>query len=516
MSKPKSLTYILNLKIKTNKQQEAILNKRMEIGRQIYNTCLGLALKRYKAMSESKKYRKIKNKLKIANHKFHNSINKKNQSVYKKERDMLYKQLNSIYREFKLDNYGIVNTITLIYKPFNKNIDNKTAQAIGDRVYKAVSKLLEGDKVQFKSYGEFNSLEGKWNKSGLKFKNETKTIEWNKLSLPVIIKQNDIYAHLALEDRVKYVRIVRKMIRGKYKFYAQLVMEGIPPKKYDKETGEIKQPKNDGVVGLDIGTQTLAVSSHSDVKLLELAPNIDNIEREKRILQRKLDRQRRANNLNNFNEDGTIKKGVRNNGKLEKLTWIKSNKYIKTQLQLKELHRKQADIRKQDHEKMANYILTLGNEVKVEDMNYKGLQKRSKETTVNQKTGKFNKKKRFGKSLANKAPSMFLTILNRKLNYQGDNLLKINTRTVKASQYNHFTDEYNKKELNDRWNEGINLQRDLYSAFLIMNVNTNLDKVNRDLCALNYIRFKELHDLEIERLNELKLKGLKLISSMGI
>lgn len=516
MTKSNSSTYILNLKIKTNKQQKAILNKRMEIGRNIYNACLGQALKRYRTMSESKKYRKLKKELKVVNRKFHGSTSRKNQLVYKKERDALYKELNNIYKEYKLDNYGIVNTITPIYKPFNKNIDNKTAQAIGDRVYKAICDLLNGDNVYFKKYGEFNSLEGKWNKSGLKYKNETKTIEWNKLSLPVIVKKNDIYAHVALEDRVKYVRIVRKMIRGKYKFHAQLVMEGIPPKKYDKETGEIKQQRNEGVVGLDIGTQTLAVCSHSDVKLLELAPNVNNIEREKRILQKKLDRQKRANNPDNFNENGTVKKGIRNNGKLEKLTWIKSNKYIKTQLQLKELHRKQADIRKQDHEKMANYILSLGNVIMVEDMNYKALQARSKNTTINEKTGKFNKKKRFGKSLANKAPSMFLTILDRKLNYQGMELLKVNTRTVKASQYNHFTNTYNKKELKDRWNEEIDIQRDLYSAFLIMNVNEKLDEVDRGLCFANYDRFKELHDEEINRLNELKNNGIKLISSMGI
>ncbi|MGH4125817.1 MAG: hypothetical protein ACREV6_23140 [Clostridium sp.] len=44
------------------------------------------------------------------------------------------------------------------------------------------------------------------------------------------------------------------------------------------------------------------------MKLLELCPEVENIEHEKMILQRKLDRQRRTNNPNNFNENGTIKK----------------------------------------------------------------------------------------------------------------------------------------------------------------------------------------------------------------
>ena len=50
----------------------------------------------------------------------------------------------------------------------------------------------------------------------------------------------------------------------------------------------------------------------------------DNIEKEKRMLRRKLDRQRRSNNPNKYNENGTIKSGNKNK-------WHKSNKYIKTQ-----------------------------------------------------------------------------------------------------------------------------------------------------------------------------------------
>lgn len=48
---------------------------------------------------------------------------------------------------------------------------------------------------------------------------------------------------------------------------------------------------------------------------------------------------------------------------------------------------------------------------------------------------------------------------------------KIDTFATKASQYNHTTGEYSKKQLSDRWNdiEGLRIQRDLYSAFLIGN-----------------------------------------------
>ncbi|MCC0740886.1 transposase, partial [Clostridioides sp. ZZV14-5902] len=154
-----------------------------------------------------------------------------------------------------------------------------------------------------------------------------------------------------------------------------------------------------------------------------------------------------------------------------------SNHYIKLKTLRKELYRKQAEIRKQDHYVLINKLLNLGDKFYVETMSYKRLQTRAKDTTINEKTGRINKKKRFGKSLANKAPSMFLNMLDNKLKWSGEKLYKIDTAKCRASQYNHFSDEYNKKELKDRWNNGMDIQRDCYSAFLIMNVNEDLKSI---------------------------------------
>lgn len=66
---------------------------------------------------------------------------------------------------------------------------------------------------------------------------------------------------------------------------------------------------------------------------------------------------------------------------------------------LRDLNRRLGDIRKMEHNILANELLEHGNEFVVEDMNYKALQKRSKETKVNPKTGRAHTKKRFGKSL---------------------------------------------------------------------------------------------------------------------
>ena len=164
---------------------------------------------------------------------------------------------------------------------------------------------------------------------------------------------------------------------------------------------------------------------------------------------------------------------------------------------------------------MANEIIGQADMVLVEKMNFKGLQKKAKNTTTNEKTGRINKKKRFGKSLANKAPSMFLTMLDNKLKWNNEKLYKIDTAKVKASQYNHFTNEYNKKELQERWNyfDGFKIQRDLYSSFLIMNIKGNLKEIDRDKCFETFDNFKILHDKEIIRIQN---SDNKVISSMGI
>lgn len=145
-------------------------------------------------------------------------------------------------------------------------------------------------------------------------------------------------------------------------------------------------------------------------------------------------------------------------------------------------------------------------------MNFSGLQKRATKTEKNE-NGKFKKKKRFGKSLARRAPAMLLTIIDRKLNAYDLKLIKINTIKAKASQFNHFDETYKKKKLSQRWNDfnGIKVQRDLYSAFLIMNTSKDLETFDIEKCNQRFNDFKQLHDKEVERLT-----GQKNLSSIAI
>ena len=489
----KTPSYVLTLSLKTEKFQEDILNTNFESCRNIYNAILGKALKSYNCLIRTNKYKSLKDRI---------------IKTPKEKRKPLYKELTNLYNEFGLNEYSLHKLVTPMYNHYK--IQAHIGQKIATRVWNAIEDLLwgDGEKVRFKQYGELNSIEGKSNAQTITYREGSVNVF--KLKIPIIIRNNDDYANMALQSKIKFCRILRKEIKGKTKFYVQLILEGIPPMKINKQTGEIKGKIGEGKLGIDIGIQTIAISSKYDVKLLELAPNVVKIDKKIKRIQRYMDRSRRSTNPNKYNENGTVKKG-------NKDKWIYSNKYIKAKNIRKELYRKQSEIRKQDHYNMINSLLVLGNEFYVENMNYKALQKRSKNTTINERTGRFNKKKRFGKSLANKSPAMFLVMLDNKLKWNGTELIKVNTRELKASQFNPLNGEYNKKKLSQRWNimkygdEEIRIQRDLLSAFNIMCVNKDLKSYDIDYINQEFDTFKVLHDKEIERLRE-----TNNISSMGL
>lgn len=483
--------FVVQFPLKTERYQDDILDKRFEIARHIYNSLVTVTQKRYREMIKTRKYRSLMDLL---------------TGVKKNDKD-IWKEINQIRKDYGMSEYAFYNDVKLMQHHFKKNIDAHTAQNIAKSLWVAYDKLFFGNgrKIYYKRYGELNSLASKTNKTGIRFKDNK--IYWFGLIIPVIIKDN-YYEQECFKNEIVYCRIVRKFVRNKNKYYVQLVFKGIPPVKYDKDTGNTKHSIGNGDVGLDIGTSTIAVSSKSDVKIFELADKVQNIENQKRKLLRKMDRSRRSMNPNNFNEDGTIKKQGN-----KKVKWVKSNHYLRYQHQLKELHRKQTDIRKYQHECLANYIISLGNKFYVEKMHFSGLQKRAEKTEISEKTGKFKRKKRFGKTLANRSPAMLIGIINRKLGYYGEKLIEIDTFHARASQFNHFDETYTKKKLSQRWNDfhGIKVQRDMYSAFLIMNVNEDLKSFNLDKCNERFDDFFKLHNLEVER-----LKGHKNLSSIAI
>ncbi len=63
--------------------------------------------------------------------------------------------------------------------------------------------------MHFKKYGELNSLEGKSNDTGIRFKDNY--LVWNGLKIPVRIDYDNPYEYRAMQDDICYCRIKLKI-----------------------------------------------------------------------------------------------------------------------------------------------------------------------------------------------------------------------------------------------------------------------------------------------------------------
>jgi hypothetical protein len=252
LAKTKTPSYVLTLKLETKIDEEHQLSKRFEIARSMYNACLGELYKRYGALKQSKRYRSVC------------------KMVKGKERNRMFSELN---KEFGLVEYSLHEFVKPMQHKFKQNIDAFTSQKIATRAFKAFEKLIykQGKKVRFKKDGEMASVEGKSNSTGIRYKDGM--VIWNGMVLRTMVRKKDVYAHLALNDKIKFVRIKREWLKDKYVYYTQLILEGVPPKKYNSEGIKESEIANKRV-GIDIGTSTVAVCSEHQVILTPLAPSI--------------------------------------------------------------------------------------------------------------------------------------------------------------------------------------------------------------------------------------------------
>lgn len=487
--------FIIELPLEVEKWQADIIDKRLECGRHLYNSLLFIEIKRYNEMIKTKKYRYLYDSL-------------KHDKRYDHE---IWAEIHKMEIDFRLTEYDFINDIKSMANHFSSLMNAQICQVIAKQVWASLKSVMHRPSrhVHFKKFGSFNTLSGAQKTRAVIFKGDY--VDFGKLHLRIKYPKNEndfsyferfLFPNL---DNLKFCKIVRKQIRCKSRYCVQLVFKGNAIKdRYSIGTGR---------VGIDIGTSTVAISSDTCVDLFELAPEAQILEKEKIDLQRKMDRSRRSTNPNKFNPDGTIKKG-------NKEKWKYSKMYNRLKAKYSETCRKQATARKLSHNKMINILLRLGDQFFVESMNFSGLSKRSKCATEYVSKNHCKRKKRYGKSVCNRAPAMFLTILDMKLNYFGLRLNKINTSTCKASQYDHKSDTFNKKSLSDRWHlfiDGTSVQRDLYSAFLISNVSESLDCIDREMCVDKFETFFELHNKKISELREIKLTtARKFLTSMGI
>ena len=497
MARSKTDSYTLEQKLQTSVYDDSELDGRFFTAFLMENRLITHANKQIRKYRQDKCVKQLLAERKALKASLNSTKKKEDIASIKAQLNELNNMLADKRSEYGLSEYAFHTWIAEQQHKYKKRIDSDVAQKLASAVWTAAESVLfgKGKTVHHKKLNDLISLEGKKNTAGIRFRNMR--IEWLGLSIGIQVDKNDKYAQEALKHRVKYCRIVRRAVGQRWHYYVQLVLEGRPPKKHVY--------LEDGRVGLDPGVSCEAAVSEKKCLLTEITPAKDH-SNELRRLQRKLDRSLRAMNPGNYKEDGTVKKGRK--------TWVKSKTYRRDCMRIKSLHRRNAAALKQNEEALANEILcTMGSDIITEKMDYAALQKRAKETKVSEKTGKYKRKKRFGASIGKHAPSRFLSILDRKLGYMGKAVFYVDTWKYKASQYDHSRDRYTKSSIDKRWKNirGAPVQRDLYSAFLLMNAKDECT-IDRERCIKTYRRFHKMHDACIA---QMKAEGISKPSVFG-
>lgn len=484
------MAFTISFPLKLEKWQSDFLDKKLYIMSRYYNELAFELNTRLNNIKEDKEYILEVEKI-------------KNMDITEDKKIQLFKKNKSDFiKRYLATPEGVRKTKGMELLKKRSQYDNYllTSEINTTIVRGSLDKAYKSGKIHYKKRNEglnsFDSQIPKASSGSIKINPKTFDVEIGSPNLVKTIKckfkvnKNDSYAFDVLnqikQDKNGWisnessgvVRLKRKQRKNKNYFYIEIILKDsiIKPK-----TTQTTMKGNR--VGVDIGATTVAWFDGQNTYQEQLGSSVKLIQESKqkqRLLQRKLDRQRRANNPENYNEDGTVKKGC---------TWKYSNNYKKTKGQLQNISHKITKQRKELLNKIANNIILSGDNILIEKMDWKKLTKSHEGVIINPDNGKNMSNKRFGKLVGENAPSTLTEILKQKIQYINGTYHEVNTFDTKLSQFNHITGEYTKKPLSVRENniDGHLIGRDTYSAMLIRNVDIsgkkhviNLDGVKND------------------------------------
>ena len=525
-------SHVIEIELQATAEQSVTLQQVQEHLRVIRNTVLRELKKRYDQMVRTKTYQRVMRQYRQIYEKLENTADKKQMAALKTEIKTLHDRLDEMREAYQVTfdharQYGEMLHATKFSLP-----DSVTVWSACEMAWHSVEGLLfrNAEKVYFYKRDDFMTLQGKQAERSVIVKYDEKhhalIVQHHGMMFPLIVKPDDLFIEDTLSNiehymehakeidqrnmalyqakqpliptyRIRNNRIVTRVIRGKPRYFLQMVLEGKPVAKRKKD-GTFRHTYGTGRIGADLGTQSLGVVTDEQVILKNLAERSENsldMERTLATLQRYMDRSKRATNPQNFDEKGRIKKGRKR--------WRFSTRYCKATAKMKELHRKAAVNRKLAHNEEINRLRSDGDALYIEPMKFKPLQHKAKDAKKDEKTGRWKQRKRFGKSIQHRSPGYFLSRVKQVFHDTGGHVYEVHHVTFAASQYDHILDEKTKKTLSQRWHvlpDGRRIQRDLYSAFLLYCADDTLRQPNRDMCHDHFEVFYPLHNEYIEEI----------------
>ena len=234
----------------------------------------------------------------------------------------------------------------------------------------------------------------------------------------------------------------------------------------------------EGKAGLDASTFAHAFVSEQEALIITPSPSMDKLAEKIADIQTQMDNIFRKANKDWFDEKGRFRRpkdmAIRSKG------LDKPKEYLRLRWRIRLAWQRYRDTRKAEFNRVANLLVGKARVFVMEDMQYKGMQKRGHhEVTVTHKqedgtvtaTTETQSFRRFGRSMVKASPGLFFEILEQKVLEAGGTFIRVNPADIKASQYNPLTGEYVKHGLDERVikvAEGIYVQRDLLAAYILM------------------------------------------------
>jgi len=519
---PSPSTYCsISLKMILRPYQEHILDRRFEVARKLYNSLLGIELKKYRALKRTEEYRAIQAEIDTVLDDYSKETQEemnpeedapavmrkldlgyKSDARYKealKKRKVLLQEngflgMYSFQKDLApLKNY-YESRMVEGKKKNNPKIGAQVLNVLAIDAWKSISgHIYKGTKVLFVRKGELNSLSSTNTHSPMTLWDDVFT--WHGFTCPVELHPNNPYEEEMLRKERVFYRVVRKTENLKNNYYVQVVLKGAPVRKRYTRSGNYKHLISPDVVGVDVGLTCVAAVSDRKVALFPLAPHAQSGSEIKEDLQAFLSRSRFLNNPHRFLSNGTIRRLPK---KSKERYWNESKAYRITRARIREIDRYNAAVRKDDHGHLSNTILSIGSIITMEKIAFQKLAERAKETEITS-SGRIKSKKRGGGKIGNCAPAMFVSMLERKaVDFAGSPIRYVDPKISRVSRYDHTINKYLTSRPYDEnmtiLSNGDRVETHLYNAFLLNCL--ECDTINHDQCLIKYEGFKRLHDQE--------------------
>jgi hypothetical protein len=428
---------------------------RLDVARRVYNALLSEGLRRIDLMRESRDWRRLRalrgSTIRAIKAGTATGSAKETWASYNEARSALYARFE-LRGSYALSKYATAQGREIARWAPGCGLGAQVVQSLAARAWQAMARYVEAlergrgatfARPRFARVGQKRSVSGEGSTPAIRLDGNWEHVVWsagkNGGALRLALRwprHLDAHDQHARSLGVATVRLVRKTIRKRVRYYAQLTLKGTAYREAALE------PRSASVVGLDVGFREVVAVAADCAAVVPLSADAARVDRElaasRRRLQRALDRSRRATNPDNYRPDGTVRP------RHERKRWVRSAHYGALQASLAEMQRHVAAIRKTETGRVVNHVLPLGDDVRVEDLSYRSWQ-RGRTTAI---AAAANREKPLpyamrqgGANARVFAPGEFAARLAQRCAQYGSTLTKI-APTAKLSQLDHLSGAY--------------------------------------------------------------------------